>query len=948
MKKLFSLLMLALLTLSVGAANTYVKVTSADQLEAGKKYILVVEKTYNKAMGTIGTYGAAIDVTVSEGVVDIDGKDVVELTLGGATGAWTFDAGNGNYLNWTSGNSLKTDTDATSPNSQWTVNSTDDGYVLNNVATADRKIQYNPGSPRFACYTSTQQPAVLYIQDASVAPPVTVAAPTLPAAQTFEESLTVTITNNEDGATLSYSYDNDLWTPYTEPLVLTETKTVYAKAEKNGVESQVVHQTYTKVDPTPEGVVDFVPSVDKGNGSTTRGEWTIVKNGVTIVCSDGTVYDENYRIYQGATLTFSTTEGNITKIEFTGGDNSKPISNLSTETGTLTTSGSDGVWEGTAPQIVFTASAQARASEIRVYVEDETVITVAAPTLPEEQTFYDNLTVAITNNEDGADLYYSYDNTEWNAYTEPLVLTETKTVFAKAEKNGVESNVVSATYTKIDLTGAINTLAEVNALNDSTEFIFGGDAVVTYQYNNYLFLRDATGYGLIYGNAGASLTNGQVLKRGWSAKKVTYRSLVEYTNPQNVSASDSTNTELAAVQTVTELDVNMVNAYVQFTNVVSISGTTATLSDGTTITLYKRFANAIPELAEGSYTVIGIVSIYNGAMQLYYIDYVSNATTEVAAPVFDPNGSTYVDSQEVTLTCETEGAEIYYSINDGEYQLYSAPFTLTETATVKAYAKVGDVQSAIVTAKFTKRVEVSNIAEANALDNKVDFIFNGNVIVTYQNGKNLWIRDGSGSGLIYGEQVPTFAQGTILAEEWTAQKYNFRGGLVPEFQYPNNVKADESMEPVTVEPFERTTLTNANVNEYVIMKGQTITAETNTEMENYQKYFYNADGLVLYNQFGVEFTLEEGKTYDVVGTVTVYNEAPQLYIIRVTEVEDEAMRGDLNGDGLVNTGDLSALITALLNDDFSNLVVAADPSADGLINTGDISALISFLLNGVW
>ena len=39
MKKLFSLLTLALLTTSAWAANTYVKVTSADQLETGKKYI---------------------------------------------------------------------------------------------------------------------------------------------------------------------------------------------------------------------------------------------------------------------------------------------------------------------------------------------------------------------------------------------------------------------------------------------------------------------------------------------------------------------------------------------------------------------------------------------------------------------------------------------------------------------------------------------------------------------------------------------------------------------------------------------------------------------------------------------------------------------------------------------------------------------------------------------
>ena len=79
--------------------------------------------------------------------------------------------------------------------------------------------------------------------------------------------------------------------------------------------------------------------------------------------------------------------------------------------------------------------------------------------------------------------------------------------------------------------------------------------------------------------------------------------------------------------------------------------------------------------------------------------------------------------------------------------------------------------------------------------------------------------------------------------------------------------------------------------------------------------------------------------------LTVDLKEMKLYI---EKVDPDVMRGDLNGDGQVNTGDLSALIAALLNNDTSSLVVAADPSNDGMINTGDISALINFLLNGVW
>lgn len=66
MKKIISLFALALLTMSAWAANTYVKVTSLDQLEAGKKYILVNEEN-SRAMGPIAgtstTYGSAVAIT---------------------------------------------------------------------------------------------------------------------------------------------------------------------------------------------------------------------------------------------------------------------------------------------------------------------------------------------------------------------------------------------------------------------------------------------------------------------------------------------------------------------------------------------------------------------------------------------------------------------------------------------------------------------------------------------------------------------------------------------------------------------------------------------------------------------------------------------------------------------------------------------------------------------
>ena len=175
MKKIISLFALALLTMSAWAANTYVKVTSLDQLEAGKKYILVNEEN-SRAMGAIAgtstTYGSAISVTITSGVIDIEDTDVVELTAdeGGTYSygpTWHFTYDDGAYMFWNSGNSLSTiSTDGANMLSgvKWVPASTDDGVILKSNGDFSRILQYNASSPRFACYNSAQQPAVLYVE----------------------------------------------------------------------------------------------------------------------------------------------------------------------------------------------------------------------------------------------------------------------------------------------------------------------------------------------------------------------------------------------------------------------------------------------------------------------------------------------------------------------------------------------------------------------------------------------------------------------------------------------------------------------------------------------------------------------------------------------------------------------------------------------------------------
>ena len=185
---------------------------------------------------------------------------------------------------------------------------------------------------------------------------------------------------------------------------------------------------------------------------------------------------------------------------------------------------------------------------------------------------------------------------------------------------------VEPTYTEV------TTLAQANALDSAAQFIFKGNAVVTYQNGKYLYLRDGSGYGLIFNktaNIEPTFNNGDVLAQNWTATKTNYQGYAEYINYSTLTAN-GTDATLAAPQVIDALDANLINAYVQINNVVSMDGTakTATLANGTTIALHTTFAT-IPTFENCNYYITGIVSQYNGNLQLLLID------TDYEAPVED-------------------------------------------------------------------------------------------------------------------------------------------------------------------------------------------------------------------------------------------------------------------------------------------------------------------------
>lgn len=167
--------------------------------------------------------------------------------------------------------------------------------------------------------------------------------------------------------------------------------------------------------------IEFVAGVDKGIQTGNGKEDQIVQGVVTIHGTDAAfaAVSSNkytYRLYQNCTTTISTKIGKITKIEFVKGD--KPINNLkyNGKDGAFTAGTKyDLCWVGSAKEVVFTNSSQARATNIIVTVE---VPKAKNYTLDETKT--DN--VIETYENANVTLQRTLSKDYWNTFCVPFAL----------------------------------------------------------------------------------------------------------------------------------------------------------------------------------------------------------------------------------------------------------------------------------------------------------------------------------------------------------------------------------------------------------------------------------------------------------------------------------------------------------------------------------------------
>ena len=177
---------------------------------------------------------------------------------------------------------------------------------------------------------------------------------------------------------------------------------------------------------------------------------------------------------------------------------------------------------------------------------------------------------------------------------------------------------------------------------------------------------------------------------------------------------------------------------------------------------------------------------------------------------------------------------------------------------------------------------VANVAALNALEDKTAFTYTSDVLVVYLNGAYAYIKDDTGSSLIYDNGKTKLANlgiGSKVAANWKGKVsvYNNLFEAVPDDVLA--VTSDAAIQ-VTYPDAAITDVVATNMNQVVVLKGVAYTAPDG-------KNFTITEGGVEvkgYNTFNIEIAApEDGKTYNITGVISVYKENVQFLPIAIEE-----------------------------------------------------------------
>lgn len=236
-----------------------------------------------------------------------------------------------------------------------------------------------------------------------------------------------------------------------------------------------------------------------------------------------------------------------------------------------------------------------------------------------------------------------------------------------------------------------------------------------------------------------SVANGNTNNSNWNYVKFGRKNVESVGTVTTASAYTEAITKVdVTIDAITASNVNSIKLYTSSNGSSWTEAGTYTKATGTkSVSLTSPTANLYYKVefdcASGS---------ANGLVTVSKVEFYHNTggNPTVTTPEITPDGGSFLDSQEVSISCATTGATIYYTTDGSTPSTtstqYTTPFTINETTTVKAYAVLTNYDdSQVATATFTKATALT-VAEAIAATPATgtsDYVYISGIVSAFYN-----------------------------------------------------------------------------------------------------------------------------------------------------------------------------------------------------------------------
>ena len=243
----------------------------------------------------------------------------------------------------------------------------------------------------------------------------------------------------------------------------------------------------------------------------------------------------------------------------------------------------------------------------------------------------------------------------------------------------------------------LDSLQQIDALEEGTAFQFMSDVYVNYQWNEYLWVMQLDDEGeayaaLIYGDTGKQYQLGAVIPAGWTGVKKTYKGLVEVGEPAHFANAKSILDEYyyspfdctGYLSEISDPEQGWVN-YKVFLEGISLSeidnrGNFTITSNETddegnpvvaTMAGFNKFGIDYPEVdATELYDIEGMLTIYNGIVEMYPIAISNDPGTRLWKVLYEgEDGTQYKVCDTLYVAAAVDAAKLVF-VTDNVDEIY--------------------------------------------------------------------------------------------------------------------------------------------------------------------------------------------------------------------------------------------------------------------------------------